>query len=256
MALHENFFDPSLVFNPDDCSWYSFASYGNGKAIQVAVKTPSSKDWKRLDDADPLPNPGPWVGHLAVISPDVQRIGNKWVMYYAAKNRNGEGRCVGAATSDKMTGPYEPRQDPIGCYDDEGGSIDPSGFYDPRSNTRWIVFKIDGSRKGCGATPIVLQQVEDDGVTPRGDRITLLDQNDTEENSIEAPNLVYQDGRYLLFFSPDCWTTEDYSVSYATSDSVTGPYTRASDPVVSTIAGGLKGPGSASSNGKGHMVFR
>lgn len=158
IILNENFPDPSFVFDFKDCTWYSFGSQNNGKVVQVARYNGAKDDWELLDD-DPLTGAGSWGMDLNVVSPDVYWVGNKWAMYYSARVDNQEGkRCVGVALSDSIRGPYQPRSEPIACHFDLGGAIDPSAFYDPGSNTRWVVYKIDGNRL-CGDTLIMLQQV-------------------------------------------------------------------------------------------------
>jgi len=47
----------------------------------------------------------------------------------------------------------------------------------------------------------------------------------------------------VLFFSPQCYLTPKYSVNYAVSDKLLGPYTRAPNPLFSTGVNGLKAPG-------------
>lgn len=84
----------------------------------------------------------------------------------------------------------------------------------------------------------MLQAVEDDGVTPVGDPVTILDNAGVSDDGlIEAPSLVKTwDGQYVLFFSSGCYSTQNYTLSYAfsTSGNVTGPYQRGDSPLLST----------------------
>jgi hypothetical protein len=43
---------------------------------------------------------------------------------------------------------------------------------------------------------------------------------------VEAPVINYMSGKYVLFYSPNCYTTPKYDVSYAIADRITGPYVR------------------------------
>lgn len=79
-----------------------------------------------------------------------------------------------------------------------------------------------------------------------GPNTTLLDNQGIKDMGVtEAPSLVKTwDGKYVLFFSHDCYNTPNYTVSYATSDQITGPYKRRGD-LFKTGVDGLNGPGGA-----------
>lgn len=107
------------------------------------------------------------------------------------------------------------------------------------------------------STPIMLQQVDLDGYTLVGSATELLDRGDADGPLIEAPNLIHAaDGTYVLFFSSNCYSTTLYDVSYATSSSLAGPYTKSSAPLLVTGDYGLEAPGGATSIvGGGELVF-
>jgi beta-xylosidase len=174
--------------------------------------------------------------------------------------------CVGTATSSSVQGPYTPSQNMLVCDESQGGSIDASGFYDPSTQQRFVTYKIDGNSLGnggsCGngvapyvSTPIMLQEVAADGITPIGAATQILDRIDSDGPLVEAPNLAILNGQYYLFFSSNCYSTTAYDVSFAVSSSVYGPYTRRG-PLFVTPDLGLSAPGGASvSKDGGSMVF-
>jgi hypothetical protein len=152
--------------------------------------------------------------------------------------------CVGTATSTVVLGPYKPQESPIACHFSAGGSIDPSGFTDV-DGTHYVVYKIDGNSVGhggsCGntvepivSTPLMLQQLKADGITPVGAPIQVLDRGEYDGPLIEAPSLLYYEGVYFLFFSSNCYSTTLYDVSYATASSVKGPFTKSAKPLMVT----------------------
>jgi beta-xylosidase len=167
MIMNVDWPDPSFVLDP---------TTGNGHTVQVAVKFPDQAEWKRIDQ-EPLTSVGKWAENHDIWAPDVQYINeHSWVMYYSAPSAQDKSKhCVGAATASSVAGPYTPRDEYISCDLGAGGAIDPSGYYDKASNTRWVVYKIDGNTLGgsgpCGnqdpkppntfihPTPIMLQQV-------------------------------------------------------------------------------------------------
>lgn len=122
---------------------------------------------------------------------------------YAAESPSQGTHCVGAATSTSPAGPYTPETSPIQCATSGGGAIDPAGFQDS-DGTRYVVYKVDGNNLGgggsCGngddshSTPLMLQALESDGVTPNGDPVQILDRSDADGPLIEAPDLVLNGG--------------------------------------------------------------
>lgn len=216
-----------------------------------------------------MPSVGSWSNGANVWAPDVsKRDDGTFVMYYSAGAASSPAQhCVGAAISKNVTGPYVAESSVLACPINYGGSIDPTSFKDT-DGTHYVVYKVDGNSIGnggtCGntvaplvSTPLMLQRLASDAVTPVGSAIELLDRDIADGPLIEAPNLIRTDeGIYVLFFSSNCYSTVFYDVSYATSRYVSGPYTKSSTPLLVTGNYGLTAPGGASvlEDGSG-MVF-
>lgn len=187
-----------------------------------------------------------------------------FVMYFsAATSQDDTKHCVGAATSPSITGPYTPEENVLACPLDQGGAIDADGFSE--GGAYYVVYKVDGnSLDGDGTThptPIMLQGLNSDAVTPNGDPIQLLDRDSNDGPLIEAPSLVNVDGIYYLSFSSNMYDTTLYDVSYATASALTGPYTKAQSPNAPLLqtgdpsnVGDLSGPGGADFNGDGSKI--
>ncbi|KIJ40220.1 glycoside hydrolase family 43 protein [Sphaerobolus stellatus SS14] len=186
-------------------------------------------------------------------------------MYYAANNVNPNTQCIGTATSTTPTGPYTPQGTSLACPASEGGAIDPAGFIDD-DGTHWVVYKVDGNSLGgggpCGnqdgsfSTPIRLQRLAGDAITSVGDPVTILDRSPADGPLIEAPSLIKRDGLYVISFSSNCFNTPLYDIGYATATSITGPYTKAAQPLLLTGQYGLTAPGGADlAPGGNFMVF-
>ncbi|KAL9058258.1 MAG: hypothetical protein Q9162_001857 [Coniocarpon cinnabarinum] len=263
-----NFPDPT-VFHEGN-TWYAFATDGNGKRVQMASST-DFNTWTYID-RDAMPTVGGWVNAASaqVWAPSVVKVDDgSFVMYYsAATKQDNRKHCVGAASSSTITGPYTPQPNALYCPLDRGGAIDASWFVDT-GGQRYVLYKIDGNSIGHGGscgnsvnpivpTPILMQAVAGDGVTPQGDPVQLFDNAGASDDGIvEAPSLVKApDGTYVLFFSSGCYRTPDYTVNYATSNAVFGPYTRAAAPLFKTGTDGLSAPGGMTIwNDAVHMVF-
>ena len=261
----ENFPDPSLI-KLNDGSFYAFSTQSDGANVPVARSTDDIKSMSLLRDSqgklqDAMPSLPPWTvkDNPSIWAPDVIQLKKDlFILYFSATSNESTSNqhCIGAATSHSVTGPYIPTDHLLACPLDLGGAIDPAGFIDSDGSV-YVVYKIDGNSLGgggpCGnqdgshGTPLMLQQVSaDDGYTPIGDKTQLLDRGEADGPLIEAPSLVRaRDGTYVLFFSSNCYNTEFYDTSYATSALLKGPYTKASQPLLTTGLRGLQSPGGA-----------
>jgi len=94
----------------------------------------------------------------------------------------------------------------------------------------------------------MLQKMSSDGLTAVGEPVQVLDRDANDGPLIEAPNLLLQDGIYFIFFSSNCFNTDLYDISYATSTSITGPYEKGgpAKPFKVTGNNGLTAPGGLS----------
>ncbi|KAK8247059.1 putative endo-arabinase [Phyllosticta capitalensis] len=271
-VISSNFPDPSII--KVGGTWYSFGTnLGDSTVPHVQIATSTDfKTWTLTGD-DALPNLPAWVatGTPAVWAPDViQNDNGNFVMYFsAARAANAARHCVGVATSDTITGPYTAQSTAWVCHNDQGGSIDASSFVDS-DGSRYVTYKIDGNSQGSGgacnnenapikSTPIMQQKVGSNGIDKVGDPYQILTNSDSSVDGpdVEAPSIAkFSDGRYVLFFSSNCYTTINYNVNYATASSVSGPYTRASTPLFTSSSTGLWSPGGASIAPDGqHLVF-
>ncbi|KAJ5971479.1 Glycoside hydrolase family 43 [Penicillium vulpinum] len=267
LGLNTNFPDPSFMKAADN-KWYAFGTNGNGKRVQVAVSN-DFNTWTLLD-IEALPTLSTWETENDHWAPDVvMRDDGKYVMYYSGEAKSKlRHHCVGTAIADHPTGPYVPSNTPLSCRLDRGGSIDPAGFKD-KDGSRYVVFKVDGNSVGHGgdcnngieplvSTPVLLQKVAADGVTPIGDAVQILDRNTADNDGplVEAPNLILHGDTYFLFYSTHCFTDPAYDVRWATSKSITGPYTKKNVPLINSQNTGLISPGGGNVCGCGdRMLF-
>ena len=250
--LPVDFPDPSIIYSPQNRTWYAFSTSTRTKNIQVA-SSPSSPwgPWTLLESVDPLPDPGGWTAGPfsqtwapSIVSiPHATANDTKYVLYYAAQlpSNSSAFHCVGAATSSTILGPYVPLPSPLACPLSRGGAIDPSGFLDPATGKRYLLYKVDGNSLGGGGscrntvppvrnTPIMLQEVRrEDGTTLVGEPVQVLDRDEGDGPLVEAPDLWYdaEAQSYVLFFSNHCWSEAGYSVNYAVSDrGIAGGYVK------------------------------
>lgn len=171
-------------------------------------------------------------------APEIHRIGDKYVAYFSARHRDGD-LAIGVATANAALGPYEDRGEPL--VRDPEGAIDAHHFEAP-DGTHYLIWKLDGNANGH-PTPIVLQPLAADGLALTGSPTTLLSNTEAwEANSIEGPWLIFESGYYYLFYSGNTYLSAGYALGVARSTSITGPFTKAPEPLL--VSSGLwAGPG-------------
>ena len=107
-----------------------------------------------------------------------------------------------------------------------GGSIDPSPFVDV-DDQPYLLWKADANAVQRPSS-LWAQPLGPDGLALTGSPRRLLTfEGGWEEPLIEAPAVVFERGRYYLFYSANWWESAGYGVGYATADSLLGPYTKA-----------------------------
>ncbi len=241
-VFRANFPDPFVL--KVGSSYYGYATNGSSHNIQLAT-SPDLVHWQLGGDA--MPSLARWakLGGSLVWAPEVIPVGDKYVMYYTARDKASNKQCIGVATSAKPEGKFKDTSDtPIVCQPKEGGSIDPSPFRD--GDTLYLYWKSDGNCCSL-ATYLYVQQLAPDGLSLVGEPTKLV-RNDRawEGRVVEAPTMVKHGDRYFLFFSANDYAGLDYAVGYATCDAPTGPCTDAPEnPILKTVTAPalVAGPG-------------
>ncbi|MET0237339.1 MAG: family 43 glycosylhydrolase [Kibdelosporangium sp.] len=253
LVIGEDFPDPEVIQAGGTYYAYSTSS-GRGRTPYATAPGPTGP-WTVRGDA--LPQKPAWAGNGGFWAPDVsRRADGRYLMYFTGPSVAAGRMCLGAAVAGTPAGPFVPTSaQPLVCNANEGGDIDPSSFVNT-DGTRYLLYKNDGNAVGQ-PTIIWLQRTGADGVTFSGSRVELLRNNRPEEQGvIEAPVLVRRPSQYVLFYSAGIYTSGNYQTSYAVSGSLTGAYTRAYRPLLTTASlnGAVNGPGGADI-GASHIFF-
>ncbi len=237
-----DFPDPFVLSAGD--TWYAYATNTGGRHVQTA-RSADLRQWSALPDA--MPTLAAWVraDRPDVWAPEVIRLGERYVLYYTARDRASGKQCVGAAVADAPGGPFrDSAAAPLVCQVSEGGTIDASPL--ATGGRLYLYFKSDGN---CCAMPTHLyaQELRADGLTLTGQPVRLLtNQLGWEGRVVEAPGMYLHQGRHLLFYSANDYGGSAYAVGYATCAGPLGPCAAAADgPVLRsrTDGAGLIGPG-------------
>ena len=218
-VLRRDFPDPFVLKEGE--TYYAYATNAAGANVQVAQSSDLVK-WKVLTDA--MPAAGTWtkLGGSFIWAPEVMKIGDKYVLYYTARDKASDRQCVGVAVADKPEGKFKDSSDkPFVCQAEEGGTIDAAPFRD--GDKLYLYYKNDGN---CCSMPTYLyvQELAPDGLSLVGEPTRLVSNDHAWEGRVvEAPTMWKQNDKYYLFFSANNYAGIEYSVGYANCESAVGP---------------------------------
>ncbi|WP_158546632.1 glycoside hydrolase family 43 protein [Halopolyspora algeriensis] len=251
LVIDRDFPDPGVV-DIAGVRW-AYATNSGGTNVQVATAEDLTGPWRHQPDALPSSNLPEWIGpdaqgHPNIWAPDVSRRDDgTFLLYYTAFHSGNRQQCLGAAVADTPGGPFAPTgPQPLVCGAGRGDVIDPAAFVDS-DGRRYLLYKDSrGARARGGPSAIRLRPVAADGLTQQGSEVVLLRSTRPEEAGvIEAPTLVRREQGYVLFYSANTFDSGRYFTNYATSPTLTGPYTKAPGAFLSkdTLDGQVADPG-------------
>lgn len=221
-----DFPDP-FVFADGRGGWLAVATNSGNRNVQMARST-DLQTWQALPDA--MPQRAAWTANLPglVWAPEVIALGNRWLLYYTARDAASNRQCIGVAESTQPEGPYvDPRTAPLVCQVAEGGSIDASPLQ--LGSELFLYFKNDGN---CCSRPTTLwgQRMSADGLSLQGQPVALLTTAATWEGAvIEAPTMWLRQGQLHLFYAGGDYAGGSYATGHALCDSALGPCQRSGD---------------------------
>ena len=218
-----DFPDPFIVF--DGGTYYAFATQDNyGTAIQRLTST-DRLHWAKTASPDALSAVPSWADRAGTWAPEVQRVGDQYVMYYTVHQRNGA-ECVSIATAASPALQFVDNSSaPLVCQSG-GGSIDPSLFVSP-TGALYLNWKSNAN----GAATLLARQLDADGTHFAAEPEAQLLQSKGigwVASNIESPSMVVSGGQYFLFYSGNVYTSAGYGIGYAVCSGPTGPCTNGS----------------------------
>jgi predicted GH43/DUF377 family glycosyl hydrolase len=221
---------------------YAYATNSVAGNIQIVDST-DLQHWTAIGNA--LPHLPSWANTGYTWAPSVTQIGGHYDMYYAVDPTGSSTECLSVATAASPQGPFsDTSSGPLECQPSLGGSIDPSVFVDT-NGTPYLLWKSGGP----GTSKLWSQQLDPTGKSfVSGSTATnvLSPDQGWEAGTVEAPDLVHSNGRYLLFYSGNDWGTANYAVGVATCAAPLGPCTDTSPSAILSSGNGMAGPGGES----------
>lgn len=177
-----------------------------------------------------------WARRAMWAPAPIERNG-KYYLYFAANDIQNDSQLggIGVAVADRPEGPYE---DAIGRplisqFHNGAQPIDQDVFIDDDGQAYMYY-------GGWGHANVVKLNPDMTSLGTFADGSTF--KGITPADYVEGPQMFKRGGKYYLMWSEGGWTGPDYSVSYAVSDSPTGPFEKldkvlAQDPAVAKGSG-------------------
>lgn len=242
-VLALDFPDP-FVLRVND-RYYAYATNAGGANVRTATSTDLAS-WTELPDS--LPILGSWAKPNASLTwaPSVLQRGNKFVLYYTARDKVSNFQCLGRAIATTASGPFvDETNAPFICQPSLCGSIDASPFIDTNGDA-YVLWKSDENAVQCaGDARLWTQRLGVDGISLLDTPRELLQRDRSWENPlIEGPAMLKIDAVYYLFYSANWYEGANYGVGYATCTTPIGPCTKqtVNGPLVAS-SGETLGPG-------------
>ena len=221
-----------------DNMYWIFPTYSAPYEDQVFFDAFSSDDltnWKKHSGV--LDTGAVRWAEKAMWAPSVIKRNGKYFLFFGANDiqSDAEAGGIGIAVADRPDGPYidylgKPL---IDKFHNGAQPIDQFVFGDSDGK----LYLIYGGWRHCN-----IVRLKDDltGVEPSEDG--TLFREITPEGFVEGPFMFIRNNKYYFMWSEGGWTGPDYSVAYAISDSLFGPFDRIGrilrqDPSIATGAG-------------------
>lgn len=225
--------DPNIRY---ENGWYYFFATGEAKdGMFIPIyKSKNLANWEFVRGAVKNGRKTDW-NYKHFWAPEVIKIKGKFYLYYTAspdESPQNAGNRIGLAIADNIDGPYTNYGVIV-----PHGAIDPHPVFD-KDGSMYIFYTIENLNiKGYKAGQVFVDKM----LSPTrvaGKPIPLITHHDWQE----GPYIMQLKNTYLLTYSCGNWRDSTYHVSYAISNSITGPYTEQPDTIMKSNSI-VKGPG-------------
>jgi hypothetical protein len=143
-------------------------------------------------------------------APDLEHVGDRYLLYYSARRRTDHRHCIGLAISDRPAGGFRDIGRPL-IDGEPDGAIDPALLR--ADGQLFLLYKRDGN--SVGAPSVILgRPLSADGLHLAGPRVELL----SSQSTIEAPSAIQLGEVTYLIYSEGGFATPAYAEAEAIRD--------------------------------------
>lgn len=212
--------DPEGIIYGD--RYWIFPTYSAPYGEQVFMDAFSSMDLRNWEKHPRIIDTGAvsWA-EKAMWAPSVIVRNGKYFLFFGANDIQSDGETggIGIAVADKPEGPYRDYlgKPLIDKFHNGAQPIDQFVFEDADGK----LYLIYGGWRHCNIVKLSDDMKETE---PMADGTVYREI--TPDGYVEGPFMFIRNGKYYFMWSEGGWTGPDYSVAYAISDSLFGPYER------------------------------
>ncbi|EDQ92714.1 uncharacterized protein MONBRDRAFT_22630 [Monosiga brevicollis MX1] len=247
-VIDSNHPDPGVYL--EDGLYYAVTTSGDDDNSFPILTSSDLVNWTQRGYIFPSGQQPSW-SKLDYWAPEIHRVApHRYNCYFAARHTDGT-LSVGVATATSPLGPYTDLGYPL-VHTPGMGNIDVS-FFNDTDGRQYLVWKRDGNGASPPVpTPIFVQQITNNGTTLVGEAHQAITNDQAWEGPlVEGPWIILRNGTYYIFYSANGFTSPKYALGVGRADTVTGPYTKATDnPFLasdsSSSPASFRGPGHCS----------
>lgn len=220
--------DPGVIQVGDQ--WYLTHTGRNAEGTFPLYQSSDMVHWQEAGALFP-PGQEPEWAQGQYWAPESHQVGDQYVAYFNALEKDSGRLRIGAAVSDRVDGDYRDIGHPL-VRNDKVSLIDPTFFRD-QDGSQYLYWKENGNAQG-EPSKIMAAQVAPDGLQLDGKPQEVL-RNDPcswEGSVVEGPEVLRHGDRYYLFYAGNNYASDGYAEGVARSDSPLGPFQKAPHPVL------------------------
>jgi beta-xylosidase len=237
LILNRNLPDPAVLEQGGRYYLYSSQTgFGTPPVALTVSDGPTLLHWGKTGTA--LATVPAWAENGFTWAPDVAMIDGRYVMYFDAWAGKSlffdaddvgfaqRAQCIGVATAKDPAGPFTPVSGPpLVCQFNHHGAIDPRTFVAPDGQLYLDWKSDDNASPSYPPTHLWAQELSKNGEQLIGARYLLLSGSRHIWNGglIEAPDMVYAERAYWLFYSGSWFNQPGYSIAVAKCAGPVGP---------------------------------
>ncbi len=141
-------------------------------------------------------------------SPDLERVGGHYLLYFSAVRKGDHRHCIGVAISDTPDGGFHDVGQPV-VSDEPAGAIDPTLLR--AHGALYLLYKID-SNAHLDPAIIYGRTLDHSGLVAGGRKLLLSSRSrGWEEGVVEAPTAVHLGNATYLLYSGGIYTSAGYA---------------------------------------------
>lgn len=259
-----NIGDPHVFWDEASGKWYMTGTSGG-----THVKIWSSEDLTTWDEGKIIIENkdiswafyDPASGAYGLWGAEIHKVGDQYQLYFSTWGKDESGNAstsprIGVAVCDTVDGIYQATDKPL--FDFGYSAIDNHLFTD-EDGKRYMVYCRDATDNVVNnrrESHIYIVELNADGLSVKegSEPTCLITPEYSWETATPDPKWVWTEGcwmqkmngKYYLFYSASKFSTWDYCIGYAVSDSPMGPFVKNPEPLMQTFANELSGPGNNS----------